>query len=505
MADNPRIEELRRRVLADPASIAFAALAEEFRRAGRHEEAVATCRAGLQRHPAYLSARVTLGRALIETADYDGAREELETVLRSAPENLAAIRGLAQINERLGHSTEMDPHLADLMSTHAESIRVSVLSPEPEPEPEPEPAPAAPAPGSPRSFVPVSDAAFTMEPETVRLVAPVPEPAPAISMAPQAPSSLEPERHTEPEPQATEASPGTAEALTDLFAGFAPASTRQASPDFSFDLAPVTIESALAVPVQEPAAFGIAPVVVKPLDRIDEAFDAAPPAPAAQSESETVFVEPEAAVLVEFDTVLVEPETVLVESETVLVEPEAVLVESDTVLVEHETVLVESETVLIEPEAVLVESETVLVEPEAVLVESETVLIEPEMVMEAAPEPEPASESDPARELDLALQTEPERFVEIPVGIVEIFEEAPMAPAPQVAPPPHVASAPQIAPDSPVEPQPQSEPEPELELDLEPARELEVAAPIQPESDLQVLATLARLERMLEAIHSLRA
>jgi tetratricopeptide (TPR) repeat protein len=148
MAENPRIEELRRRVLADPASIAFAALAEEFRRVGRYEEAVETCRTGLQRHPAYLSARVTLGRALIETGDYDGAREQLETVLRSAPENLAAIRGIAQINEHLGHSTEMDPHIADMMHTmHVESLRaaaerVPVVSEPPRVEPEPEPATA---------------------------------------------------------------------------------------------------------------------------------------------------------------------------------------------------------------------------------------------------------------------------------------------------------------------------------------------------------------------------
>src|SRR5205085_3715658 len=81
MADNPRIEELRRRVLADPASIAFAALAEEYRRSGNYAEAIETCRVGLQRHPSYLSARVTLGRALIETAQYGEARRELELVL----------------------------------------------------------------------------------------------------------------------------------------------------------------------------------------------------------------------------------------------------------------------------------------------------------------------------------------------------------------------------------------------------------------------------------------
>jgi tetratricopeptide (TPR) repeat protein len=106
MADNPRIEELRRRVQADPASIAFAALAEEYRRAGRYQEAIETCRTGLQRHPSYLSARVTLGRALIETADYEAARVELEYVLRAAPENLAAIRGLAEIHQRRGELPE---------------------------------------------------------------------------------------------------------------------------------------------------------------------------------------------------------------------------------------------------------------------------------------------------------------------------------------------------------------------------------------------------------------
>ena len=69
MADSARIQELRRRVQVDPASIAFAALAEEYRRGGRFEEAIETCAVGLQRHPSYLSARVTLGRALLEVME----------------------------------------------------------------------------------------------------------------------------------------------------------------------------------------------------------------------------------------------------------------------------------------------------------------------------------------------------------------------------------------------------------------------------------------------------
>jgi tetratricopeptide (TPR) repeat protein len=112
MADNPRIEELRRRVHADPASIAFAALAEEYRRTGNYADAIETCRIGLQRHPSYLSARVTLGRALMETAQYDDARGELEVVLKAAPENLAAIRGLAEIHERQRSLPESAPIFA---------------------------------------------------------------------------------------------------------------------------------------------------------------------------------------------------------------------------------------------------------------------------------------------------------------------------------------------------------------------------------------------------------
>ncbi len=102
MPDNPRIEELRRRVRKNSASIAFAELAEEYRRAGDFEEAANVCRAGLDRHPSYLAARVTLGRALIGLGQYDEARTELDYVLHSSPENVAAIRGLAEIHQRRG-------------------------------------------------------------------------------------------------------------------------------------------------------------------------------------------------------------------------------------------------------------------------------------------------------------------------------------------------------------------------------------------------------------------
>ncbi|HEY8548979.1 MAG TPA: tetratricopeptide repeat protein [Vicinamibacterales bacterium] len=97
MGDTSRLEELKRRVEADPASIAFATLAEEYRRAGRFDEAVDTSRAGLRFHPSYVSARVTLGRSLMELGEHGQAERELRVVLRTSPDNLAARRALGDL------------------------------------------------------------------------------------------------------------------------------------------------------------------------------------------------------------------------------------------------------------------------------------------------------------------------------------------------------------------------------------------------------------------------
>lgn len=106
MSDESRIDALRRRLQKDPGSIAFAQLAEEYRRAGRLEDAIEVCRAGLARHPGYLSARVTLGRALLDVGDVDSAEQELSDVIRVAPDNLSAIRGLADVHRQRGESPE---------------------------------------------------------------------------------------------------------------------------------------------------------------------------------------------------------------------------------------------------------------------------------------------------------------------------------------------------------------------------------------------------------------
>lgn len=124
MSDHPRLEQLERRVRQDPASIGFAALAEEYRRAGRLLEAIDTCRTGLRRHPAYLSARVTLGRALLASGALDEARIQLEEVRRLAPDNLAAIRALDDLHTRQAAAPPTgQPAGSSLLSSHPETDR----------------------------------------------------------------------------------------------------------------------------------------------------------------------------------------------------------------------------------------------------------------------------------------------------------------------------------------------------------------------------------------------
>ncbi len=190
MADDARIEELRRRLQKDPTSIAFAQLAEEYRRAARYREAIETCRTGLAEHPGYLSARVTLGRSLLEIGELEAARTELVEVLRVAPENLAAVRGLAEVHRRRGELPQAleqyrsafelarnDPGIEQLVR----EIRTQIepgghrpgsahAVPPPAPAPPPRPAPVA------AHVVPPSAPAPPPRPAPVALPAPAPDP-----------------------------------------------------------------------------------------------------------------------------------------------------------------------------------------------------------------------------------------------------------------------------------------------------------------------------------------
>lgn len=129
---------------------AFAGIAERFRRAGELERAVALCRDGLKKFPDHLSARVTLGWSLLDLGKYDEARVELEKALKRAPDNLAAIRGLAELHERAEHTLNLPMDGPGQWPPDAETIEaIDVAAPPASALAPPASAVAAPAAGSP--------------------------------------------------------------------------------------------------------------------------------------------------------------------------------------------------------------------------------------------------------------------------------------------------------------------------------------------------------------------
>jgi tetratricopeptide (TPR) repeat protein len=75
--------------------------AEDHRRHGRLKEAIAACREALAEHPGLDAARITLGRALLETGDAAAAAETLSGVFARLPEHHLAGRTLAEAQRRL--------------------------------------------------------------------------------------------------------------------------------------------------------------------------------------------------------------------------------------------------------------------------------------------------------------------------------------------------------------------------------------------------------------------
>lgn len=96
------IESLKERIARDPLSRAFLQLAEEYRKEGRYQEAVKVCMEGLERHPTYHTARISLGRTLMEAGNLVDARRAFSEVLELQPENHLAGKLLAEVQKKTG-------------------------------------------------------------------------------------------------------------------------------------------------------------------------------------------------------------------------------------------------------------------------------------------------------------------------------------------------------------------------------------------------------------------
>ena len=96
------IRRQEERLARDPSSRAFPPLAYLSRTAGRPADAIATCRAGLQRYPHYTTARLILAKTFLAENDPAAALAEIETILQVSPKDVQCHRLAAEAHRRLG-------------------------------------------------------------------------------------------------------------------------------------------------------------------------------------------------------------------------------------------------------------------------------------------------------------------------------------------------------------------------------------------------------------------
>jgi Flp pilus assembly protein TadD len=105
------IRRLEERVGRDPSSLAFAHLADLYRKTGRSRDAVTLCRQGLARYPHYTTARLILAKALLAEGELDQALGEVQTILDANPGEAEAHRLAAEVHRRLGRLDTAVEHL----------------------------------------------------------------------------------------------------------------------------------------------------------------------------------------------------------------------------------------------------------------------------------------------------------------------------------------------------------------------------------------------------------
>ena len=105
------IRRYEERLAKDPTSLAFAPLADLYRKAGRNRDAIALCRDGLGRYPHYTTARLILAKAYLSEGDHEGAVAELNEVVAQSPNDVQAHRLLADLHRRRGDLDRAVRHL----------------------------------------------------------------------------------------------------------------------------------------------------------------------------------------------------------------------------------------------------------------------------------------------------------------------------------------------------------------------------------------------------------
>jgi tetratricopeptide (TPR) repeat protein len=145
VAYTSEIEKLEARYRENPKGRNFAPLADAYRKAALIDNAIELCQTGLQLHPDYVSGHIVHGRCLVDKKDDSGAESVFRRVLDLDPENILALKVLAEIaerNERFATAAEWLNRLllADPMNGEAAEglsrVRHKAAAQAPEPAPE---------------------------------------------------------------------------------------------------------------------------------------------------------------------------------------------------------------------------------------------------------------------------------------------------------------------------------------------------------------------------------
>lgn len=97
-----QIRRYRAECARNPESLAFARLADAYRKAGEPERALELLERGLRRHPRYLSGHVVRARTLLDLGRGEEGLEAFGRVLELDPRNLVALRGTGRLARELG-------------------------------------------------------------------------------------------------------------------------------------------------------------------------------------------------------------------------------------------------------------------------------------------------------------------------------------------------------------------------------------------------------------------
>lgn len=105
MQGSARIEELRQKFQENPRRY-FAPLANEYRKAGDPDQAIALCTEHLAQQPGHMSGHVVFAQALYDARRTVEARSVFEKALSLDPDNAIVLRQLGDIAREAGESSE---------------------------------------------------------------------------------------------------------------------------------------------------------------------------------------------------------------------------------------------------------------------------------------------------------------------------------------------------------------------------------------------------------------